>query len=80
VDDPEARDLLARFVAESDALFADRFVKSKAELALGADPVDAAVIAVATLHTLAIRARTGADEPAMQKVADAAIALICRPA
>jgi AcrR family transcriptional regulator len=80
VDDPEARDLLARFVAESDALFADRFVKSKAEIAPGADPEGAAAVAVAALHTLAIRARTGADEPSLQKVADAAIALICGPA
>jgi len=39
-----------------------------------------AAIAVATLHTLAIRARTGADEASMQKVADAAITLICGPA
>jgi len=80
VDDPEARDLLARFVAESDALFADRFARSKAELAPGVDAEGAGAIAVATLHTLAIRARTGADEASMQKVADAAIALICGPA
>jgi len=80
VDDPEARNLLARFVAESDALFAARFAKSRAELAPGIDPEGAAAIAVATLHTLAIRARTGADEASMQKVADAAIALICGPA
>jgi AcrR family transcriptional regulator len=80
VDDPEARDLLARFVSESDALFADRFARSKAELAAGADPEGAAAVAVATLHTLAIRARTGADEASMQKAADGAIALICGPA
>ena len=80
VDDPKARDLLARFVDESDALFAERFKKSSAELATGIDPVGAAAIAVATLHTLAIRARTGADELAMRNVADAAVALICGPA
>jgi AcrR family transcriptional regulator len=77
VDDPEARDLLARFVAESDDLFAARFMKSKAELAPGVDPHGAAAIAVAALHTLAIRARTGADERSMRNVADAAVALIC---
>jgi AcrR family transcriptional regulator len=80
VDDPDARDLLARFVEESDALFADRFTKSRAELALGIDPEGAAMIAVAALHTLAIRARTGAGEAAMSKVGDAAVALICGPA
>ena len=80
VDDPASRDLLASFVAESDALVAERFTRSNAELALGIDPEGAAAMAVATLHTLAIRARTGADEPSMQKVADAAIALICGPA
>jgi len=80
VDDPQARDLLARFVEESDTLFADRLTKSRAELAPGIDPEGAAMIAVAALHTLAIRARTGAGEAAMTKVGDAAIALICGPA
>lgn len=80
VDDTEARDLLARFVAESDALFTDRFVASRTELAPGVDPAGAAMVAVAAMHTLAIRARTGADEAAMTRVADAAVALICGPA
>ena len=44
VDDLEARDLLGRFVAESDALFADRVLKSKAEIAPGAKVILAGVI------------------------------------
>ena len=57
-----------------------RFHAGSAELAPGIDPEGAAMIAVAALHTLAIRARTGAGEAAMTKVGDAAIALICGPA
>ena len=71
---------MARFVAESDALFADRFVASRAELAPGVEPAGAAMVAVAAVHTLDIRARTGADEVAMTQGADAAVALIRGPA
>jgi len=77
VDDPAARALLADFLADTDRLFAERFTVSKAELAPGVAPQAAAAIAAATLHTLAIRARTGAGEAALKAVAQAAVDLIC---
>jgi AcrR family transcriptional regulator len=77
VDDPDARALLAGFVADEDAAFRDRFARSANELAPGLTPEAAAMLATAALHTLAIRARTGEDRAALARVADAAVGAIC---
>jgi AcrR family transcriptional regulator len=79
VGDPEARALAHRFVAESDAAFAARFAATPGELAAGIDPAGAAALATATLHSLAIRARTGESREGLSRVAGAAAALICGP-
>jgi AcrR family transcriptional regulator len=79
VGDPEARALAAGFVADEDAVFRERFQRSADELAPGIGAAGAAAIATATLHTLAIRARTGEDRAGLEAVADAAVDLICRP-
>jgi TetR/AcrR family transcriptional regulator, copper-responsive repressor len=79
VDDPDARALLTGFVADEDAAFRERFVKSADELAAGMTPAAAAVVATAALHTLAIRARTGEGREALAEVADAAVNAICGP-
>lgn len=79
VNDPEARALAAAFVADEDAAFRERFARSANELAPGVDPAAAAAIATATLHTLAIRARTGETREGLDRVARAAVDLICSP-
>jgi AcrR family transcriptional regulator len=80
VEDAQARAVLARFVAETDAAFAERLTLAEkdGELREGMDPVGVAAIASATLHTLAIRARAGASENELRGVAQAAVNLICR--
>lgn len=77
VNDPEARALAAAFVADEDEIFRERFARSANELAGGIDPAGAAAIATATLHTLAIRARTGETKDGLDRVAQAAVDLIC---
>lgn len=80
VDDPEVRDLAARFVAEEDAMFRERFERGEKELAPGLTPDLAAGIATAALHTLAIRARLGEGREALQRLAAATVTAICGPA
>lgn len=77
VDDPEARALLAAFIAETDRLFGERFERDAAQLARGVAPPAAAAMASATFHTLAIRARTGAAEEDLKTIGRAAVTLIC---
>ncbi|HEY8615491.1 TetR/AcrR family transcriptional regulator [Phenylobacterium sp.] len=77
LDDPEARAVTAGFLAEMDRLFRERFERSAGELAKGLAPETAAPMASAALHTLAIRARAGADEAEMAAVAKAAVAALC---
>jgi AcrR family transcriptional regulator len=79
IDDPEARDRLAGFVADTDRLFAERFATQRDQLAKGVTPAAAGAMASATFHTLAVRARTGAGEAEMQAVGRAAVDLICGP-
>lgn len=80
VDDPEARALLAAFVADEDAVFRERFERSANEIAPGVEPADAAAQATAVLHTLAIRARMGEPRESLDRVARGAVSLICGPA
>ena len=77
VEDAEIREMVADFIARSEALFRTRFETSAAELAPGVRPGPAASIVTATLHTLAIRARTGADGAELKRVADAAVEMVC---
>lgn len=81
VDDAAARNALSAAIAECDAAFAERFEMARAagELALYIDPVGAGAVASGTLHTLSIRARTGASESELKTVARAAIDLLCCP-
>jgi AcrR family transcriptional regulator len=79
VDDPQARELAAGFVADEDAVFRERFARAANELAPGITPEGGAMIATAALHTLAIRARTGDGREALTRVADAAVGAICGP-
>ena len=79
VDDPDARALLADFIAETDGLFRARFERDQDQLAHGVAPEIAGVMASATFHTLAIRARTGASEGDLKTIGRGAVDLICGP-
>ncbi|ACG79828.1 transcriptional regulator, TetR family [Phenylobacterium zucineum HLK1] len=73
VEDAEVRSLVADFIERTEAAFRARFAADAGQLAPGLSPAAAAAVAAATLHTLAIRARTGADGPELKRVADAAL-------
>lgn len=77
VDDPEARAMLAEFIATTDRLFRERFERDRGQLGSGVAPGMAAVMASATFHTLAIRARTGAGESELKEIGRGAVGLIC---
>lgn len=75
--DADVRTLLDDTFTRLDAAFTDRFTASRAELPPGADPQALGKIATAVLHGLAIRSRTGADEPAMRAIYEAGVDLLC---
>ena len=77
VDDAQARELLGRFIAETDGLFRARFERDAASLAPGVTAAGAGAMASATFHTLAVRARTGASEADLKSIGLAAVAMIC---
>ena len=79
VDDPEARELLARFVADTDAAFRERLTREAHQLSAGIDPAAAAAMCTATFHTLAIRARTGAGEDELKTLARGTVSVLCGP-
>ncbi|WP_332772611.1 TetR/AcrR family transcriptional regulator [Phenylobacterium sp.] len=77
VADPEVRKLLDQVFGELDAAFAARLAASPDELPPGADPQALGSMATAILHTLAVRARTGADEASLRAIYEAGVGLIC---
>ena len=77
VADPDVRHLLDQAFAELDAGFACRMAASSGELPPGADPRALSKLATAILHTLAVRARAGADEATLRAVYEAGVELIC---
>ena len=80
VDDAAAREMLATFIGQTDALFMARFERDAAQLAPGVTPQMAGPMASATFHTLAVRSRTGAGEAELKAIGAAAVALLCGPA
>lgn len=81
VADPEVRRILAQGLGEIDRAFLAMLERGRdaGELAAGLDPQAAAAVCGATLHTLAIRARSGASEAELAAVAEGLIAMVCRP-
>lgn len=77
VADPDVRNLVDQVFGELDAGFAARMAASPDELAPGADPLAMGRLATAILHTLAVRARTGADEASLQAIYETGVDLIC---
>jgi AcrR family transcriptional regulator len=79
--DPEVRQLLLDWMHESDGAFTRLIgmARERGELPDGADASALGILAVATLHTLAVRARAGAAAEELEAVVAAAIRTICGP-
>jgi AcrR family transcriptional regulator len=78
-EDPEIRDSLAAGFRTIDADFEARLrvARERGELKDGADPAALAVLATATMHTIAIRARAGASRAELREIACKAVSVIC---
>ena len=79
IEDSEIRQSLAAGLQKFDADFEARFrtAVAKGELKNDADPTTLAVLATATMHTIAIRARAGAPRAELRELARKAIKVIC---
>jgi AcrR family transcriptional regulator len=77
LDDADTRAILADYLADTDALFTARIKQAKAAGDYRGKSRAGGAMASAALHTLAIRARAGASEDELSRVADAAVATIC---
>jgi AcrR family transcriptional regulator len=79
VDDPRIRAVFAQGLRKLDEGFAARIraAAENGELPVGADPEGLAVLASATLHTLALRARAGTVRPELEKMARRAVSILC---
>ena len=79
VRDPQIRAALAQGFREIDAALEARirFAQRQGEFSRAADPFALAMLASATLHTLALRARAGATRDALQAIVAAALDVIC---
>jgi AcrR family transcriptional regulator len=80
VEDPEIRSALAEGLRALDADFEARLrmAGKRGELRSDADPAALAVLASATLHTIAIRARAGVPRAELREIALKAVSVICR--
>jgi AcrR family transcriptional regulator len=80
VEDAAIRNSVATGTAMIDADFEARFrtAKERGELKPDADPAALAILATATLHTIAIRARAGARRAELREVVRKAVSVICR--
>jgi AcrR family transcriptional regulator len=56
-----------------------RFAQGQGELPRGADPAALAMLASATLHSLAIRSRAGTPRKVLEGIVDATLDVICGP-
>lgn len=77
--DPEIQRIAAKGFRLLDADFEARFKAARAagELKPGADPKTLALLATATMQTLAIRARVGSSRNELRKLAQKAVSVIC---
>lgn len=81
VMDPEIRRAARAALEEIDAAFEARFRHAceQGELPRSADPAALAKLASAILHTLSIRARTGASRAVLEQIAASGVDLMCGP-
>lgn len=79
LDDPEIRKSVAAGLRMIDADFEARFRQAleRGELKKEADPAALAVLASATMHTIAIRARAGTPRDELMEIARKAVSIIC---
>jgi AcrR family transcriptional regulator len=70
-----ARDALEKIDGAFEARF--RFARKHGDLPRSADPAALAKLASAVLHTLSLRARTGAPRPALAAISASGVDLIC---
>ncbi|GGE98579.1 TetR family transcriptional regulator [Aliidongia dinghuensis] len=79
VEDPEIRDSLAAGLHTFDTDFEARLrtAREKGELKMDADPAALAMLATATMHTIAIRARAGFPRAELRELARKAVGVIC---
>ena len=79
VEDPEIRNSLAAGLRTIDADFEARLrtARERGELKDDANPAALAVLASATMHTIAIRARAGAPRAELREIARRAVSVIC---
>lgn len=79
-EDAAIRRSVAAGLRAIDADFEARFrlAQDKGELKRDADPATLAILAAATMHTIAIRARAGASRAELREIARKAVDLICR--
>jgi TetR/AcrR family transcriptional regulator, copper-responsive repressor len=77
--DAEVRDIVAKGFRKLDANFETRFKKAlqMGELRSTADPKALAILATATMQTLAIRARSGTSRSELIKLARKAVDVMC---
>jgi TetR/AcrR family transcriptional regulator, copper-responsive repressor len=77
--DPEIQSIAAKGFQSLDADFEARFKLARAagELKPDADPKALALLASATMHSIAIRARTGSPRNDLRKFAQKAVSVIC---
>ncbi|MGP0060584.1 MAG: TetR/AcrR family transcriptional regulator [Beijerinckiaceae bacterium] len=77
--DPDIRAALAKGVRALDRAFETRIraAREKGELSRDADPAALAILASATLHTIAIRARSGTPRAELEDLARKAVGVIC---
>lgn len=75
VADPDIRAMVLEGLAELDKAFSAcfRFAKEKGELPEGADPAALALLASATIHTIAIRARARVPRGELEAIVQGAI-------
>jgi len=79
VEDPEIRRIVAAGFQTLDADFEARLrlAREAGELEPDADPEALAVLASATMHTIAVRARAGASRDELWRLARKAVSVIC---
>jgi AcrR family transcriptional regulator len=79
VRDPQVRAALAQGFRDIDTALEARirFAQHQGELSRAADPFALAMLASATLHTLALRARAGTTRDALQAIVAATLDVIC---
>lgn len=80
LEDPVVRQIVSEGFTGLDERFRERIELARAEGELGADadPEALALLASATMHTIAIRARAGRPRDELHALAGKAVAAICR--